>query len=219
MIRFCFDYLSPYAYLAWTQVHRVAARHGREVEPVPVLFAALLGAAGTKGPAEIPAKRVYVFKDCLRTAYRLGVPLVPPPTHPFHPLLALRVSSADMEPAARTRLVDALFAAAWGGGASGVHGVEDPAGVAAIASAVGLDGAALVAAAGSAEVKERVRAQTDAAIAAGAFGVPAMFVDGELFWGLDSFDNLEQKLRGEMPPALAEMGRWAGLAASAQRKP
>jgi 2-hydroxychromene-2-carboxylate isomerase len=218
VIRFCFDYLSPYAYLAWTQVHRVAARHGREVEPVPVLFAALLGAAGTKGPAEVPAKRVYVFKDCLRTAHRLGVPLVPPPTHPFHPLLALRASSVDMDAAARRRLVDALFAAAWGGGASGVHGVEDPASVAAIASAVGLDGAALVAAAGTTEVKERVRVQTEAAIAAGAFGVPAMFVDGELFWGLDSFDNLEQKLRGETPPAFAEMGRWAGLAASAQRK-
>jgi 2-hydroxychromene-2-carboxylate isomerase len=218
VIRFCFDYLSPYAYLAWTQIHAVAARHGRPVEPVPVLFAALLGAAGTKGPAEVPAKRSYLFADCLRSAHRLGVPLVPPPTHPFHPLLALRVSSVELALAERTRLVDALFAAAWGGGASGVHGVEDPGGVAAIATAVGLDGPAVVAAAATAEVKDRLRRETDAAIAGGAFGVPTMFVDGELFWGLDSLANLEQHLRGDSPPELAERARWSTLTSSAQRR-
>ena len=75
MLRFHFDYLSPYAYLAWTQIHALAQRHGRTVEPVPTLFAALLAHGGTKGPAEIPAKRIYVFKDALRTARLLGVPL------------------------------------------------------------------------------------------------------------------------------------------------
>jgi alanyl-tRNA synthetase len=61
--------------------------------------------------------------------------------------------------------------------------------------------------------------RTDEAIAAGAFGVPTMFGEGELFWGLDSLPNLEQRLRGETPPAFAEMSRWADLGASAQRKP
>ena len=64
-----FDFISPYAYLAWTQVHALAARHGRPVQPVPVLFAALLDANGQKGPAEIPRKRVWVFKDTLRHAH------------------------------------------------------------------------------------------------------------------------------------------------------
>ena len=57
-IVFHFDFLSPYAYLAWTQIHAVAARHGRTVTPVPTLLAALLAHGATKGPAEIPAKRV-----------------------------------------------------------------------------------------------------------------------------------------------------------------
>jgi 2-hydroxychromene-2-carboxylate isomerase len=218
VIRFCFDYLSPYAYLAWTQIGAVAARHDRQVEPVPVLFAGLLGAAGTKGPAEVPAKRRYLVSDCLRSAHRLGVPLAPPPTHPFLPLLALRVTSVDMTSGERTRLVDALFAAAWGGGAGGVHGVEDARSVAAIASGIGLDGAALVAAAATPEVKDRLRRQTDDAIAAGAFGVPTMFDGAEMFWGLDSLPNLEQHLRGEDPTALAERERWSTLTASAQRR-
>jgi 2-hydroxychromene-2-carboxylate isomerase len=65
-IRFCFDFISPYAYLAWTQVHALADRHGRAVEPVPVLFAALLDHHGTVGPAEVPAKRRYLMFDVVR---------------------------------------------------------------------------------------------------------------------------------------------------------
>jgi 2-hydroxychromene-2-carboxylate isomerase len=214
VIRFCFDYISPYAYLAWTQIHAVAARHGAEVEPVPVLFAGLLEANGTKGPAEVPAKRAYVFKDCARTAHRLGVPLAPPPTHPFNPLAALRATSVDLPASDRRALVDALFAATWGGGA----GVETPERVAAIASGIGLDGDALVAAAATPAIKDRLRRQTDEAIAAGAFGVPSMFVGGELFWGIDALPNLEQCMRGETPAALIDLGRWATLGASARRR-
>src|SRR5262245_43770609 len=78
-IDFYFDFVSPYAYLGWTQIHALAARHGRTVRAVPTLFAALLNHSGTLGPAEIPLKRVYIFKDALRTAKVFGVPLEPPP--------------------------------------------------------------------------------------------------------------------------------------------
>src|SRR5262245_4689302 len=140
-LAFHFDYLSPYAYLAWQTIHAIAAKHGREVKPVPTLLAALLAHGGTKGPAEIPAKRVYTLIDVLRSAHHLGVPLSPPPTHPFNPLLALRVSSLDMDDEAKRRLVDALFAATWGGG----KGVESKEQVAAVVTSIGLDGEALVA--------------------------------------------------------------------------
>jgi 2-hydroxychromene-2-carboxylate isomerase len=212
-IRFHFDLLSPYAYLAWTQIHALAARHGRSVEPIPVLFAALLNAHGQKGPAEIPAKRVYVFKDALRTAHRLGVPLAPPPSHPFNPLLALRVASLPMSGEARRALVDGLFAATWGSG----PGVTEPEVVASIARAAGLDGEQAVRDANSMEAKDRVRRQTEEAIAAGVFGVPAMLVDGELFWGLDSFPNLERFLEGRDPIDLGALARWAGTPATARR--
>ena len=77
-LRFHFDFLSPYAYLAWSRVHALAARHGREVEPVPVLFAGLLAAHGTRGPAEVEAKRRYLARDVLRIASAWGVPLSAP---------------------------------------------------------------------------------------------------------------------------------------------
>src|SRR5215475_4422211 len=111
---FYFDFISPYAFLGWKQIRLLAARVSREVEPVPVLFAALLGAHGTKGPAEVPAKRAYLFRDVARKAYRAGIPgMRPPPAHPFHPLAALRAASLPVSADTRARIVDALFDAAW----------------------------------------------------------------------------------------------------------
>ncbi len=210
---FYFDLLSPYAYLAWTQIHGLAAAYGRPVQPVPTLLAALLAHGGTKGPAEIPAKRVYVFKDALRSARKLGLPLSPPPTHPFNPLLALRAASM-VEGDAQRRLIDGLFQAVWGGGggAESVRAVQD------VANAAGLDGAQLVETAGTDVAKSALRQQTEQAIAAGVFGVPTMIVEGELFWGYDSFGHLEDFLRGGDPIQSVDLDRWANLPASAGRR-
>jgi 2-hydroxychromene-2-carboxylate isomerase len=212
-IRFLFDYVSPYAYLAWTQVHALAERHLRRVEPVPVLFAALLNAHGHKGPAEIPPKRAYIFKHVLRTAHRLGVLLTPPPSHPFNPLLALRASSLPMPDATRRAFIDTLYAATWGGG----PGVERPDVIARLATQVGLDGNEVVSNAQSPMAKERLRGQTDEALRAGVFGVPTILVGNELFWGYDAFPDVDQYLRGEDPVSPTDLARWADLPATAQR--
>jgi 2-hydroxychromene-2-carboxylate isomerase len=211
-LAFSFDFISPYAYLAWTQIHGLAERHGLDVAPRPVLFAGLLNHHGQKGPAEIPAKRAYIFKDCLRRARVLGVPFAAPPSHPFKPLLALRAVHACPHEKRRA-LIDGLFAATWGG-ASAI-GIDDPRTVARIASERGIDGDALVASADRA--KDALRSETDAAISRGIFGVPAMEARGELFWGLDSLDLLERFLRGEPQPDAGEIAAFLDRPATAQR--
>lgn len=213
-LRFLFDYISPYAYLAWTQLPALSARYQREIEPVPILFAALLDAWGHKGPAEIPPKRTWVFKNVVRSAHRLGVPLVPPPHHPFNPLLALRVTALPMPVDLRFRLIDRLFQSTWGGG----PGVMDPAVVAAIAESVGLDGEKAVAEANLPAAKEQIRQNTEAALKAGAFGVPTLLIGTELFWGLDAFPDVEDYLQGKDPVAPEMLERWSGLTPSAMRK-
>jgi 2-hydroxychromene-2-carboxylate isomerase len=213
-LRFCFDYVSPYAYLAWTQIHALAARHDREVVPIPVVFGALLDAGGQKGPAEIPAKRAYLFKDCVRLAHALGVPFALPPAHPFNPLLALRASSLPMPETTRRALIDRLYAAAWGGG----PGVTDPAEVAAAAGAVGLDGEQVVRDAGAQAAKDLVRRHTEEALAAGVFGVPTTIADGELFWGVDALPHLERFLDGRDPVTMEMVDRWASLPAGTVRR-
>jgi 2-hydroxychromene-2-carboxylate isomerase len=213
-LRFYFDYISHNAYIAWTQIHALAERHGRTVEPVPVLFAGLLNATGQLGPAEIAAKTRWMIRDLLRKAAELGVPFQPPASHPFPPLLPLRVSSLPMPDAARRRLVDGLFRATW---AESVD-VSDPDAVARIASSAGLDGAAALRDAATPEAKQRLRRQTDEAIEAGVFGVPTIIVDGELFFGYDDHRWVETFLRGEDPLDRERVAAFARVRATASRR-
>ena len=212
-IRFYFDFISPYAYLAWTQIRALAARHEAEVEPVPVLFAALLNAHGTKGPAEVPAKRLWVFRDTFRHAAYLNLPFAPPPAHPFNRLLALRVSSTELPPGARLDLIDRLFRATWGGG----PGVIDPVVVSMLIAEGGLDPERVMAEAATSAVKDRVRANTDHAISLDVFGVPTMEVGDERFWGFDSLIHVERHLEGRDPMRDVDLERWRNLPAASHR--
>jgi 2-hydroxychromene-2-carboxylate isomerase len=212
---FYFDFISPYAYLAWTQIHALAARHGCAVEPVPVLFAGLLAHHGTRGPAEVPAKRRYLVFDTSRKARALGVPFGPPPYHPFNPLLALRVASVPLAAEVQRALIDRIYAAVWSGAAE--H-VEAPDTVARLVRDVGLDAAVVLAQATSPDGKARLKSQTEDAIAGGVFGVPTITAGGELFWGVDSLPDLDGFLGGAGPTLDAEtLDRWARITPSAER--
>jgi 2-hydroxychromene-2-carboxylate isomerase len=205
--RFYFDYVSPNAYLAWTQLPALAARYAVAIEPVPVLFAGLLETHGQLGPAEVAPKMRWMWRNVLRKAAMLRVPLHPPAFHPFNPLLALRVSSLPLDPAVRWRLVGALFEGVW---ARGLHVSEAPV-VVALADEVGLAGAELLAQAGEPEAKARLRVQTEDAARRGVFGVPTVELGSELFWGYDDFPQLERALAGDDPLDPALWGGWSTL--------
>lgn len=214
-VEFWFDFISPYAYLAWQRVHAIVEDRGRAVVYRPVLFASLLNHWGQLGPAEIAPKRIHAFKQVSRRAAALGVPMIPPPSHPFNPLLGLRLASLEL-PAARQRaLIDALFRAVWAGG----PGIDDPQVVAQLLSDAGFDAAALLAAAGAPAHKQRLVSQTQVGVDAGVFGIPAMIADGELLWGEDSLDDLARFLDGEDAVDLEALKQWADLPASASRQP
>ncbi|MFT3697894.1 MAG: 2-hydroxychromene-2-carboxylate isomerase [Kofleriaceae bacterium] len=202
-MRFYFDFISPYAYLAWTQL-----RTREDLEPIPILFAAVLDKVGNIGPAEIPAKRSYIIRDIARIAHRFGVPLSAPPSHPFNPLLALRLCSLDLPRAQKLALIDDLYKEIWTGG----RGVTDREVVAEIAARHGVDIAR------ADEAKGTLREQTDAAIALGLFGVPTMIVDDQMFWGCDSLPHLETYLREGNVVAPELLAKWEALPASSTRK-
>lgn len=213
-IRFFFDYVSHNAYLAWTQLDALAARHAREIEVVPVLFAGLLNAYGQLGPAEVPPKARWMILDVVRKARRLGVPIAPPATHPFNPLLALRATHAAPPGTPRRRLIDALYRATW----AESRDVSTPDEVVRAAASAGLDGAALVEAAGGDEAKTSLRSATEAAVADGVFGVPSFLVGGALFWGFDDLGHLELALAGRDPLAPEDVARFTNYRASARRR-
>lgn len=202
-VRFFFDFISPYAYLAWSDAKALAARDGLEVSFEPILFAGLLNHWGQLGPAEIGPKRTFTFKDAYRRAHDRGLTLVPPATHPFNPLTALRLAQPEVAGEQQRAVVDALYHHGWGEGGE----LGDPAAIRRVLERAGLD-PALVERTREPEVKERLKARTADAVAQGVFGVPTFLAerDGarELFWGHDRFTDLERWLAGEDPAAAIE---------------
>ncbi len=211
VLSFYFDYISPYAYLAWHRLQTFAPEHGLRVAVQPTLFAALLNAHGHKGPGEIAPKRAYMFKDCARLAAGRGLPFEPPASHPFNPLPSLRASLLDMDEAMRVKLVTRLYAATWAEG----RDVGSAAVVAELCAGLGIpDARARLA---EPALKRRLREATEGAIELGVFGVPTFVVDTELFWGNDSFPHLERFLAGEDPVEPGDEERWARVEPSAER--
>ncbi len=212
-IEFFFDPISHNAYLAWEAVGDVAARHERSLRPVPVLFAGLLEAWGQLGPAEIPAKRRWMGRDVVRKALDLGIPLAPPVSHPFNPLLALRVCGLEMADDDRHNAVTALLRAAW----AQSRDITDREVVRDVLNEGGLPGDDFVHRADTPEAKARIRELTDQAVARDVFGVPTMIVDGKLFWGFDDLPSLDRSLAGHDPVDSYDWSPWSRVTPSSVR--
>lgn len=200
-----FDFLSPYAYFAWLHARPRCTGAGVAVVPRPVLFAALLESQGGQlAAAQVPSKHAFVIRDTLRYAGRHRVDFTFPRTYPFDPMTALCLCLPEVAGAQQERIIDTLWRAGW----AQDHDLGDPARLRAILDAAGLDGAALVAAAGAGAARQALRQQTEEAIARGVFDVPSFYVNGELFWGHDRVDDLCEYLAGDDPldrPKLAEL--------------
>ena len=183
-VTFHFDFLSPFAYLASQALGRLDGL--ARVAYRPLLFAGLLDHYATRGPAEIAPMRTFTYRHVLWIAARDGIPMRLPPAHPFNPLPLLRLCVALGSPAA---VVDRLFRFVWADGRS----PEEPDAFAALCAELGVDDAPARLA--DPQVKAALRENTDAALAAGVFGVPTFALDGELFWGYDALDFLVDCLR------------------------
>ncbi len=189
-----FDLISPYSYLALTQVERFGEEHGIEWTVRPILYAAVLERRGLIGPAEEPVKREYTTRDIMRAADRLGVPLVGPPEHPFNSLAALRTLCVFQDDPRALRLAVRLSSLCWGEGQPLTH----PEALIAAVDECGLMAAGLAERIASPEIKERLRANTEEALGAGVFGVPTFVWNGELFWGHDRMAHLADRLEGRL---------------------
>lgn len=201
-LTFHFDFISPYAYLAFEQMPEALKGLSYAVDYRPLLFAGVLKHHGQLGPAEIPPKRDWTYRQVLWHAHAHGIPLQLPAAHPFNPLGLLRLALACGEDGRVNRYVaETLFRHAWRGGADAADAGRlaqarallqprrDPAGDA---------------------VKAELKANTDAAVARGLFGVPTIEVDGRLFWGFDGLPMLRAYLQGD---AWFGSGAWEHAAA------
>ncbi|MBC7917476.1 MAG: 2-hydroxychromene-2-carboxylate isomerase [Rhodoferax sp.] len=199
-ITFYLDFISPYAYLAFEELPKALMGLSYSVTYKPLLFAALLKHHGQLGPAEIAPKRDWTYRQVLWQAHARGIQLEMPATHPFNPLGLLRLAVATQAQGLPNRYVcETLFRHVWVGGADGA----DSARLAALTTQLAPERDP-----SDAAVKDQLKAHADEAIAAGVFGVPAMVVDGKVFWGLDAFPMLRAYLDGS--PWFAD-AHWDGV--------
>jgi 2-hydroxychromene-2-carboxylate isomerase len=189
-IDFWFDPVSPYAYLAFERLPEAFVGLSYRVAYRPIVFAALLKAFDHKGPAEIEPKRAWTFRQVHWLAHRAGIVIETPARHPFNPIALSRLAWATApEGATPSRFAcETILRHVWRGGGD----AEDAARLGALGAALAprLDPA-------SDEVKQRLRAETDAALARGVFGVPTLGIDDKLFWGFDALDMAAASLRGD----------------------
>ena len=193
-LEFFFDYGSPYSYLADTQLAVLRARTGCELVYRPMLLGGVFKATGNHSPAVEPvaAKRDYGMLELRRWIAHLGVPFQMNAHFPINTLLLMRAAHAAEQHGVFPAFHAALYPAFW----VRSENLGDPAVVARVLGAAGLDGPALLAAAEGDAAKSALRATTEEAVARGVFGAPSFFVDDELFWGNDRLDFVERALRG-----------------------
>ena len=191
-IDFYFDLSSPYGYLAAERIDELAARHGRGVHWRPYLMGAVYRINGMKPLVDIPLINEYSRLDLARCARQHSIRFVLPVDFPYGAVAGSRAYYwlYDRDPGLARDLAQALMRRYFGQGET----VSAPEQVAAVAAGLGVDSAELLVALGTQAVKDRLRAETEAAIGRGVFGSPHFIVDGEPFFGNDRLEQMDQWL-------------------------
>jgi 2-hydroxychromene-2-carboxylate isomerase len=183
-IEFFYDYMSPFSYLANTQLPALAERTGAEIVYRPALLGATMKATGNSGPLVIQGKGNYNVADFQRWAKRYGVPAKFNPHFPFNSIRLLRAAIAAQIQGRFPAFHSAAFRAIW-------EEELDPSKEEALhrlLEVAQLDPAWIE----GDDIKNRLRANVDEAVSRGAFGAPTFFVNGEMFWGNDRLDFVEE---------------------------
>ncbi len=189
-IRFYYDVVCPYAYLASLRIEALCRRTGAELEWCPILLG---GVYRTHQTADVPAESWSAAKvamgaaDLLREAAANDAPFAHNPLHPQRSVTAMRLLTLAQGPA-RVALTKALYAAYWVDG----RDINDDALLGAVAAAHGVS----LTEARAQPIKDALRANTTAAAERGVFGVPTFEIDGALWWGQDRMHLVEAALGG-----------------------
>jgi 2-hydroxychromene-2-carboxylate isomerase len=192
-IDFYFDFSSPYGFLASEKIEALTARHGRRVDWHPVLLGVVFKQTGAAPLTQVPLKGDYSKRDMARSARFHGVDgFRMPSKFPIPSQAAARIVlwSRQRDPALAAKVVHALYRAFF------IHDIDisNPDAAAAAAAKSGVNAVAARAAVDDPAIKDALKQANDEAIAKGVFGSPFIIVDGEPFWGMDRFDQVDRWL-------------------------
>lgn len=193
-LEFYFDYGSPYSYLADTQVEAIARRAGATLQRKPMLLGGVFKATGNASPMTVALKSKWSAFDMPMWARHYGVPFQRNPFFPVNTLALMRGAAAAQIDGLFERYHPAIYKAMWVDG----RNLNDINEIAAVLVAAGLDATKFGKRIQDQDVKDRLKATTDEAVARGVFGAPTCFVDNMMFFGNDRLSFVELALKGEL---------------------
>jgi 2-hydroxychromene-2-carboxylate isomerase len=193
-LEFYYDYGSPYSYLADTQVEAIAKRAGAALVRRPMLLGGVFKATGNASPMTVALKSKWAAFDMPMWSKHYGVPFNRNPFFPVNTLALMRGAAAAQIDGLFERYHPAIYKAMW---VDGIN-LNDMGEVAKVLSTAGLDAAKIGNRIQDQDVKDRLKATTDEAVARGVFGAPTSFVGDMMFFGNDRLPFVEMALKGDL---------------------
>jgi 2-hydroxychromene-2-carboxylate isomerase len=203
-IDYYFSLVSPWAFIGHAPFMDIARRHGLEINYKPVFLGRVFAETGGLPLAQRhPARQRYRLVELQRWRDRRGLSFNIQPRHwPFDVTLADRfviaIQAAHQDPDPFLRRA---YAAVW----EEERNLAEPAEIAEIADAVGLNSAALMERATGSTTEVIYALNLENAIEGDVFGSPAYVLGGEVFWGQDRLDLLDDALTSGRRPYTPEL--------------
>jgi len=189
-VDFYYDFASPTAYLAWTQLPELCKRYGVTLNYRPVLLGGVFKATGNSTPVLIEPKGKWLFEDIARHADHYGVPYQKNPFFIINSMTMMRGAMWAQNTGVLEAYNKAMYEATW---ANGLNTAEVDV-IASVMQEAELDAAAMQQAVKDDAIKKQLIDATGDAVDQGIFGAPTMIVDGELHFGQDRLDWVERRL-------------------------
>lgn len=191
-VEFLFDFVSPYSYLAYHQLQKIAKARDAKILWRPILLGGVFQATGNRSPIEVPLKGKHLFIDLQRCAKYFGVAMQMNPYFPINTLPLMRGAVAlQMRNDPRLEWYLAVIYSAM---FEKPRNLGLPQEIAGVLQEAGFDPKEFLAMVDQQEVKDQLKQNTAEAVERGAFGAPTFFVDGEMYWGQDRLHFVDQAL-------------------------
>lgn len=194
-VEFLFDFGSPNAYLSHLVIPAIEKRQDVRFRYVPVLLGGVFKLTGNRSPAEANAgirnKSEYQKLETERFVRRHGITRYRfNPFFPVNTLVIMRGAVAAEKLGVFERYVDEIYRHMW----AEPKKLDDPAVLRDALIESGLPADRLLELVQTAEMKDRLLAETQRAVDRGTFGSPTFFVDGEIYFGKDRLCEVEQAI-------------------------
>jgi 2-hydroxychromene-2-carboxylate isomerase len=198
-IDYFFSLLSPWSYLGHGHFLDIARRHDAAIVYKPVLLNEVFSETGGLPLARRhPVRQRYRSVDLQRWRDKRKLTFNLWPRHwPFEADLAnalvLAIVAAGGDPSG---FVQRVFVGVW----EREENLADASVLEALLREAGLDPQAMLVSANSPTIREVYEGNRLEAIAIGVFGAPSYVSQGEIFWGQDRLDLLDDALASGRPP-------------------